>query len=96
MPYRNNIFEGARCADPELELDPELWFDPEFADLAKDECDKCPAQVRCFDYAMAGGESTDYGVWGGISAEGRRNMLRYGVVTFPGTESHSPQAKLSA
>lgn len=92
MTYQPNAFAGALCADS----DPEIWFDAELEYAAKRICGECPAQEACFEFAMAGGEGTSYGVWGGVTAEGRDNMRRYGIVTLPGIASRSYQAKFSA
>jgi WhiB family redox-sensing transcriptional regulator len=41
---------------------------------AKGICQTCPVRERCLDEAMARGEQ--YGVWGGLDAEERRELER--------------------
>ncbi|MET9402803.1 WhiB family transcriptional regulator [Kitasatospora sp. NPDC002965] len=41
---------------------------------AKSVCARCPVRIECRRYALAAREP--YGVWGGLSAEERRSVLR--------------------
>lgn len=57
-------------------LDVSLFF-PERGGVsreAKDVCATCPVQPECLDYALRLGEK--YGVYGGYSERGRRNLRR--------------------
>jgi WhiB family redox-sensing transcriptional regulator len=36
--------------------------------------DECPIRKECLEYAIANRQ--DYGVWGGYTEEGRRNLIR--------------------
>ncbi len=67
--------ERAGCLDE----DPELFFPPGRAGpaltqigRAKTVCGGCPVSVECLTWAMATGQ--DAGVWGGLSAEKRRDL----------------------
>jgi WhiB family transcriptional regulator, redox-sensing transcriptional regulator len=66
-------WEGAVCADHD---DPDLWFDlhPARVTVAKQHCAPCPVRDDCLDYAVT--QRVDYGVWGGLSADERRTMIR--------------------
>lgn len=62
----------ALCA----QTDPDLFF-PEVgqpAVSAKEICDVCPVRVECLTYALDNGEGI--GVWGGLSANERNQLLR--------------------
>lgn len=71
-------YQGA-CRD----LDTEQFFHPEGErggtrkrrdDAAKAICAQCPVINQCREYALAAQEP--YGVWGGLSAEERRELIR--------------------
>lgn len=71
-------YQGA-CRD----LDTEQFFHPEGErggtrkrrdDAAKAICAQCPVINQCREYALAAQEP--YGVWGGLSAEERREIIR--------------------
>lgn len=65
----------AACRDE----DPELFFPignsgpalPQIA-AAKRVCDSCPVRDACLDWAMESGE--DFGVWGGLTEDERRDL----------------------
>ena len=63
--------ERARCRDH----DPEIFFPTteEEASLALSFCAVCPVREDCLSWALWQGER--YGVWGGMTEEGRR-LLR--------------------
>jgi WhiB family redox-sensing transcriptional regulator len=79
MPASNQTtrplwMDFALCA----EVDPELWF-PEkghhdIARAAKRICATCPVIDDCLSYAFRIG--ADAGIWGGLTAEERRVLLR--------------------
>lgn len=56
-------------------VDPEVFFteyDPDLVAAAKSVCRECPSRSKCLVAALHRGE--DYGVWGGLSAEERRDL----------------------
>jgi len=64
--------QAGACRD----MDTEVFF-PANGDIAgvraaKAICDGCPVKAECLDYAMASGE--DFGIFGGLSARGRRRL----------------------
>jgi WhiB family redox-sensing transcriptional regulator len=64
----------ALCA----QADPEAWF-PEKGGSVRQAtaiCRRCPVQAECLDYALAHVER--FGVWGGLTWEQRRELLRGG------------------
>lgn len=40
-------------------------------------CDTCPVHEMCLNYALSIGEA--FGIWGGMTASGRRRRLRLGA-----------------
>jgi WhiB family redox-sensing transcriptional regulator len=62
----------ALCA----QVDPEVFFpandDP--ATEARRICARCPVRRPCLDYALAAGE--EYGIWGGLNPQERKNLKR--------------------
>jgi WhiB family redox-sensing transcriptional regulator len=77
----------AACRDE----DPELFFPvgtsgPAMSQLgqAKAVCSRCPVAADCLAWALVTGQ--DAGVWGGLSEDQRRALLRKRRVTTPRTE----------
>jgi len=77
----------AACRDE----DPELFFPvgtsgPAMSQLAqaKAVCHSCPVAADCLAWALVTGQ--DAGVWGGLSEDQRRALLRKRRVTTPGAE----------
>lgn len=69
--------ESALCA----QIGPDLWFPDRGGSvrLAKTYCRRCPVLGECLDWALAGGSSwngIDSGVWGGTTANERRDIRR--------------------
>jgi WhiB family redox-sensing transcriptional regulator len=74
--------DGDWLADPRVacrEEDPELFFPVGHAGpshdqvvLAKAVCGRCPLRRQCLEYALSGGGTTDYGIWGGLTEDERR------------------------
>jgi WhiB family transcriptional regulator, redox-sensing transcriptional regulator len=64
--------ERALCS----QMDPELWFPEPWEDdgPAKLICSRCPVQSACLAQALDANE--EYGVWGGLSPEERRELHR--------------------
>jgi WhiB family redox-sensing transcriptional regulator len=62
----------ALCA----QTDPELFYSDSPAQIAqaKDVCRRCPVQHECLAHALATEE--DWGVWGGLDRDERRQILR--------------------
>ena len=64
------------------QVDPDLWFpedDPWQAQRAKQLCQACPVLAECAEYAIH--RYIPHGVWGGMSADDRRNYRqRHGIV----------------
>lgn len=61
---------GALCA----QSDPDAWF-PEMggpARLAKQICDACPHRRGCLEWALEANE--EFGIWGGLTAQERRQL----------------------
>jgi WhiB family redox-sensing transcriptional regulator len=56
--------------------DPELFFplSPATVTQAKTVCGECPVRAACLAYACATGQ--DAGIWGGMTEEERRVLLR--------------------
>lgn len=75
---------GTRAAQPDAgheralcsQMDPELWFPQPWEDEtpAKLICGRCPVREACLAHALNANE--EYGVWGGLSPEERREMRR--------------------
>lgn len=56
--------------------DPDIFF-PERGDLAEPAlvvCRRCPVRQECLDFAISNREKV--GIWGGLTAEDRRQMVR--------------------
>lgn len=80
--------DGDWLADPRVacrEQDPELFFPAGHegpsvlqAAAAKQVCASCPLRRQCLEYALAGGVTTDYGIWGGTTEDERRELRRSG------------------
>ncbi|MFG2144270.1 WhiB family transcriptional regulator [Streptomyces sp. NPDC048696] len=66
---------GAACT----QADPEMFFDgtPGAVDMAKQICGSCPVRARCLRLALERGEA--FGIFGGLTAEERRDVQRKGV-----------------
>jgi WhiB family redox-sensing transcriptional regulator len=64
--------ERALCS----QMDPELWFPEPWEDEtpAKLICRRCPVREACLAHALNANE--EYGIWGGLSPEERREMRR--------------------
>jgi WhiB family redox-sensing transcriptional regulator len=67
----------AACRDE----DPELFFPvglagPALARAAeaKAACARCPVREACLNFALSAGQ--DYGIWGGLTEDERRNLRR--------------------
>mgnify|MGYP002401929139 CR=1 FL=1 len=60
------------------EHDPEIFFPEKQSEqalrLAKTICMQCDVRIECADYALE--TATPFGVWGGLSEEERRRILR--------------------
>lgn len=65
----------ALCA----QTDPEAFFPEKGGSTreAKRVCLSCEVRVECLDYAIANGER--FGIWGGLSEQERRRVLRRAV-----------------
>ena len=78
------VLAGGICADGE----PEAWYPlsrrprQQKRLYAAEVCAGCPVRQMCLDYAMEAGE--EYGVWGGVCEEDRRDM-RAGKTVPPAT-----------
>lgn len=64
--------ERALCS----QMDPELWFPEPWEDEtpAKLTCGRCPVREACLAHALDANE--EYGIWGGLLPEERREMRR--------------------
>lgn len=68
-------WSGALCAS----IDPELFF-PEkssggaSAKMARNICKQCPIRLKCLSYALD--NAVEFGIWGGLSRNERRELLR--------------------
>jgi transcriptional regulator of acetoin/glycerol metabolism len=60
------------------EANPNQWFSesPKAINAAKAACGHCPARNECAEV----GESEEFGVWGGTSAEDRQNHRHFRVI----------------
>ncbi len=66
-------WEHAACVD----ADPERWFpgpNTPLRDIAAVVGAGCPVRIECLALALQHGER--YGIWGGVTAEGRRARAR--------------------
>lgn len=66
--------DNALCAETEPDA-----FTPDSGDIgavkrAKSICAMCGVRVQCLEYALTNREA--YGVWGGLSAKQRSDLLR--------------------
>lgn len=54
----------------------DLWFPERGGDFleAKRICQQCPVRVECLEYALAHDER--FGLWGGLSERGRREIKK--------------------
>ncbi|MFI2077013.1 WhiB family transcriptional regulator [Streptomyces triculaminicus] len=70
------VGERAACVGE----DPELFFEgePAAVGMAKRVCAVCPVRTACLDRALVNGER--YGVFGGLTADERRSLLRKEVL----------------
>lgn len=61
-----------------MTADPELFFplpnDSRSAQLAIQVCDSCPVKAECLEEALK--QSEQFGIWGGMTVEQRRELLR--------------------
>jgi WhiB family redox-sensing transcriptional regulator len=70
--------DAAAC----LEADPDLFFPDDIRSaraqvkLAKLICRGCPVNATCLNWALASGEEA--GIWGGLTEDERRRLLRHG------------------
>lgn len=61
-------------------MDPSIFYAAEMSgsdtdyDAARGVCAACPVQSACLEHALARPEK--FGMWGGVSAEGRRKIRR--------------------
>ncbi|HVL80680.1 MAG TPA: WhiB family transcriptional regulator [Actinomycetota bacterium] len=65
-------------------MDPELFFSPDSfetkqgkdgrEDIAKAACARCEVRAECLEYAIKAGER--YGIWGGLTEQERRAVVR--------------------
>lgn len=76
-------YELALCS----QADPDLWFLEPWEDEApaKRICGRCPVRTACLAYALDADE--EYGVWGGLAPEERRELKRQARVIAPATTS---------
>jgi WhiB family redox-sensing transcriptional regulator len=67
---------GALCA----QTDPEVFFPEKGGSTreAKKVCRACDVRAECLEYAFTHGEH--FGIWGGLSEQGRRALKRVQVV----------------
>jgi WhiB family redox-sensing transcriptional regulator len=79
LPSPPASLAGAACKDE----DPDLFFAPEFERMAdweariakaKAVCARCPVRDACLAYALDTGQW--HGIWGGLTEDERRAMLR--------------------
>ena len=70
----NNNWEGARCDDPNIS--PEVFFSPLTVKEAVEYCVECPLMMKCAEYALK--EQIPDGVWGGLTEQQRKDMLKSG------------------
>ncbi|NIL59668.1 WhiB family transcriptional regulator [Salinispora arenicola] len=86
MVERRSTDHGDRWRDHSAcrDEDPELFFPigtsgPTLLQVeqAKAVCRRCPAMDQCLQWALDSG--TDFGVWGGLSEDERRELLRKGT-----------------
>jgi WhiB family redox-sensing transcriptional regulator len=86
------------------EVDPALFFEPdEFHPeawkaqtqaAAKAVCARCPVREDCLDHALETGEQ--FGIWGGLTADERRE-IRHRPVRLPPSEApHGTRARYQA
>ena len=81
--HRPDWRDQAACRD----ADPELFF-PDGdtrstraqVKTAKLICRGCPVSATCLSWALASGQEA--GIWGGLTEDERRRLLRYGVRHF--------------
>ncbi len=68
--------QEALCADPRV--DPDVFFKAGTTRTAKKICRQCPVKIECFAYAYSQVDEQGelYGVWGGTSLMGRKNLRR--------------------
>lgn len=74
--------ERAACAGADLDLFfPEVGGGGEAGGALRKYCAVCPVQVNCREYADR--TSAQTGLWGGMSARGRRYLRLYGKLPQP-------------
>lgn len=83
--------EQARC----LEVDPDEFF-PEQGETSRDAvavCRRCPVAAECLEHALDTNER--FGVWGGLTERGRRQLkrkLNHGTDTEQEDQIHDDKA----
>ena len=70
MEQQNDWMQESLCR----EMDPEFFFpsDGVGVEAAKTVCMRCPARLKCLEYALR--NRIDQGVWGGTSERERRRI----------------------
>jgi WhiB family redox-sensing transcriptional regulator len=68
-------WSGALCAS----IDPELFFPEKSAGganarMARNICKQCPVRLKCLSYALD--NTIEFGIWGGLSRNERRELIR--------------------
>jgi len=66
------IWEEAACRF----TDPEIFFNLDAGSQARarEICDACPIRVQCFNFALD--EKLEYGIFGGFTADERKNIKK--------------------
>lgn len=67
--------DSAHCASTSI---PDAWFSAEEQekDYAVAVCNGCPAKTACLIWALDRPYDSDYGVWGGLTRNQRRQLRR--------------------
>lgn len=83
--YNVDWMKGADCVDRSELFYPlinnqgeDYWLNQS---LARSICQRCPHELRCKDYAVAGRETE--GIWGNTDADDRRKIRLKNIRTFP-------------
>lgn len=76
IPENGNWRDRAACQNDWRDGSADFFYDtmPMSVEWAKDRCRGCPVIDRCLEYALDNNEP--YGVWGGLTADERRALLR--------------------